>query len=80
MHWIALIIVVVPAALLALVYGLWIRSRRPPENIGNGIVVGLAKAFDNRSLALKIERLNAALETLKIVNQNVTESGPPAGH
>ena len=73
MHWTALIIVVVLAAVLGLVYGLWIRSRRPPENIGNGIVVGLAKAFDNRSLALRIERLSAALETLKVVNQSLAD-------
>src|SRR5262245_55826895 len=51
----------------------WIRNRYPADTNGNGITIGRAKAFDNRSLALRVERLSAGLETLKVVNQSVTE-------
>jgi hypothetical protein len=50
-----------------LVYG-------PKDTVGNGITIGQAKAFDNRSLQLRIERLSASLANLKVVNQNVTEN------
>src|SRR5919205_1862991 len=50
-----------------LVYG-------PRDTTGNGITIGDAKAFDNRSLTLRIERLSNQLATLKVVNQNITES------
>ena len=46
----------------------------PEDPTGNGITIGHAKAFDNRSLALRIERLSASLAALKVVNQNVTEN------
>src|SRR6202000_3374701 len=41
---------------------------------GNGIAIGLAKAFDSSSLTLRLQRLNAGLEALKVVNQNFTEN------
>lgn len=46
----------------------------PRDTTGNGIVVGDAKAFDNRSLTLRIERLSSHLATLKVVNQNITDN------
>jgi hypothetical protein len=36
--------------------------------------IGLAKAFDSSSLTLRLQRLNAGLEALKVVNQNITEN------
>ena len=62
------------AAVLALLYYVWRQGYIPQDSTGNGIVIGQAKAFDNRALSLRLERLNAALETLKVVNQNVTDS------
>ena len=75
LHWSALVIgaAIIGFLICLFIYVRWVRSRRPPETTGNGIIVGPAKAFDNRSLALKIERLNAALETLKVVNQNASD-------
>ena len=62
---------------LALVYALirWavLRAKPPFDTVGNGIVIGDPKAFDNRSLTLRIERLNAGLAALNVVSQNVTE-------
>jgi hypothetical protein len=49
---------------------------RPPDCTGNGITIGLPKVFDSRSLSLKIEQLNAGLEALRVVSQNVTENLP----
>lgn len=46
----------------------------PRDTTNNGITVGEAKAFDNRSLTLRIERLSNHLEALKVVNQNVTDN------
>lgn len=60
--------------ILALLYYLWREGYIPRDPTGNGIVVGRAKAFDNRALSLRLERLNAALEALKVVNQSVTDS------
>jgi hypothetical protein len=51
-----------------------IRKYGPKDITGNGITIGQAKAFDNRSLALRIERLSTSLEQLKVVNQSVTDS------
>ena len=70
------LIAVVVAALLAAVLYLWMLRHRPPDCTGNGITIGLPKVFDSRSLSLKIEQLNAGLETLRVVNQNVTENLP----
>jgi hypothetical protein len=73
-YWLVLAI----AALAGVVYvavQLWLNHKYGPKDItGNGITIGTPKAFDNRSLALRIERLSASLDQLKIVNQNVTEN------
>src|ERR1043165_6239127 len=46
----------------------------PRDTIGNGITVGLAKAFDNRSLSLRIERLSNSLAQMKVVDQKATDN------
>ena len=46
----------------------------PRDTVGNGITVGLAKAFDNRSLSLRIEQLSNNLAQLRVVDQKATES------
>src|SRR5262245_10140344 len=73
-HWLALLIVVIAIGTCALVQVWLVRKYGPKDTVGNGITIGHAKAFDNRSLALRIERLSASLEALKVVNQNVTEN------
>lgn len=73
-HWLALLIPAVVIVFLLAIEGWWLRKHGPKDTIGNGISIGLAKAFDNRSLALRIERLSDSLAKLKVVNQNVTEN------
>lgn len=62
--------------LYAVAHLLAVRRYGPKDTTGNGITIGRAKAFDNRSLQLRIERLSAGLAQLKIVNQNITENLP----
>lgn len=77
-HWIALLISAGVIVILLAVYAYFeiraFRRNGPKDATGNGITVGNAKAFDNRSLALRIERLSASLANLKVVNQNVAEN------
>ena len=51
-----------------------VKGSIPKDLVGNGITIGKPKAFDNRSLQLRIERLSAGLAALKVVNQNLTEN------
>jgi len=46
----------------------------PRDTVGNGITIGLAKAFDNRSLSLRIERLSNSLAQMKVVDQKATDN------
>jgi hypothetical protein len=75
-HWIALStgLLAIILAVATIPYVRWVRSKWPRDMTGNGITVGHAKAFDNRSLALRVARLSAGLETLKIVNQNFVDN------
>jgi len=78
-HWIVanwrdLLLVALMIGTSALLYALWARGGFPRDATSNGIAIGKAKAFDNRSLALRIERLSAGLETLKVLSQNVQEN------
>jgi len=72
-HWIALTVLVAVVIVLCVAEVRWVRDRRPADGVGNGITIGQPKAFDNRSLALRVERLSAGLETLKVINEGVTE-------
>jgi hypothetical protein len=73
-HWLFLSLVAGVIVLYALVELVAYHKYGPRDVVGNGITIGKAKAFDNRSLALRIERLSASLEQLKVVNQKVTEN------
>lgn len=78
-HWIAAdwrdqVLITLIAAVSALLYALWARGGFPRDTTSNGIAIGKAKAFDNRSLSLRIERLSAGLETLKVLTQNVQDN------
>src|ERR1019366_2054471 len=67
----------IPVAIVlvcALLYFLWIRGYFPADATGNGITIGQAKAFDNRSLTLRLERLNARLQSIEVVGQAFTEA------
>ena len=66
-----------PFVLAAVLLAIWIRHilvHVPADLTGNGIAIGQAKAFDSSSLTLRLQRLNAGLEALKVVNQNITEN------
>ncbi len=63
---------------LAALYGViqcWVWLVYGPKDItGNGLTIGQAKAFDHRSLQLRIERLGASLAGLNVVSQKITEN------
>jgi hypothetical protein len=65
-------------AVIAVVYAFvqyrLIETKGPMDAVGNGITIGKAKAFDNRTLALRIERLSASLAAMKVVNQRAAEN------
>ncbi len=77
-HWIAFVVSAGVILVLLAIYAYFeiraFRNDGPKDATGNGITVGKAKAFDNRTLDLRIERLSASLANLKVVNQNVTEN------
>lgn len=73
-HWLALEVIAIVILIYTVVQLRAMQQHGPQDITGNGITVGRAKAFDNRSLALRIERLSASLATLKVVNQNITEN------
>ena len=73
-HKLALVNLLGLAAVYALIQ-LWAWfAYGPKDTTGNGITIGPAKAFDNRSLALRIERLSSRLASLNVVNPNLTEN------
>jgi hypothetical protein len=77
-HWHILIGILIVLGLAAAAYIDWqfvqLGLYGPRDMVGNGITVGLAKAFDNRSLSLRIERLSNSLAQLKVVDQKATEN------
>ena len=77
-HWQILLALLLILAIAAVAYLNWQFSafdvHGPKDVTGNGITVGLAKAFDNRSLALRIERLSNSLAQMKVVDQKFTEN------
>jgi hypothetical protein len=46
----------------------------PHDNSSNGIAVGRAKQFDNRSLSLILEQLDASLQKLNFVSQSLAQN------
>ncbi len=46
----------------------------PHDFSANGVVVGRAKQFDNRSLTLILEQLDAALARLNVVSQSIAQN------
>ena len=77
-HWHIIVGMLIFLGLVAAAYIDWqfvqLGLYGPRDTVGNGITVGLAKAFDNRSLSLRIERLSNSLAQLKVVDQKATES------
>ena len=67
--WAALLIVGVVAGAYV---GIAARAG-PRDSSSNGIVVGRAKQFDNRSLSLILEELDASLRKLSVVSQSIAE-------
>src|SRR5271170_366946 len=66
--WVAVVV----AALVAGLYLLDAVRYGPRDRSANGIVVGRAKQFDNRSLNPILEELNASLEKLSVVTQSIS--------
>lgn len=64
----------VAAVALVIGYRYLVNTYGPNDRTGNGITVGEAKAFDNRSLTLMLEQLNASLQAFNVVSQNVVEN------
>jgi hypothetical protein len=67
-HWVSVAV----AAVLVLFEVIWVWRHRPEDLTGNGITIGQAKAFDNRALALRLERLTHDLEQIKVLDQGAT--------
>jgi hypothetical protein len=77
-HWHIIVGILILVGLVAAAYIDWqfvqLGLYGPRDTVGNGITVGPAKAFDNRSLSLRIERLSNSLAQLKVVDQKAVES------
>jgi hypothetical protein len=73
-HWLAFSLCAAVVIVLLALEIYWVKKQQPADMTSNGITIGQAKAFDNRSLALRLERLNAGLEAFKVINQNVTDN------
>jgi hypothetical protein len=77
-HWQMLLFILVVVALAVAAYVDWqfvvLERRGPRDTVGNGITIGLAKAFDNRSLSLRIERLSNSLAQMKVLDQKATDN------
>lgn len=77
-HWHILVGIMLVLLLAAAAYIDWqfwqVGLFGPRDTVGNGITIGLAKAFDNRSLALRIERLSNSLAQMKVVDQKATDN------
>jgi hypothetical protein len=73
-HWIQEVILLI---LLTCAYAVLqrraIKRAGPRDATGNGIAIGRAKAFDNRSLQLRIDRLSDSLKELKVISQKPQE-------
>ena len=65
--WVFFIIAAIVVGGYALIAG----RKGPRDSSSNGITIGRAKQFDNRSLSLILEELNASLENLSVLNQSI---------
>jgi hypothetical protein len=65
--WVSLISAAVVASAYAVIAG----RAGPRDSSSNGITIGRAKQFDNRSLSLVLEELNASLEKLSVLSQSI---------
>src|SRR5689334_7615711 len=72
--WQILLLVVLAALAVVLLYRFLVNTFGPIDRSGNGITVGDAKAFDNRSLTLMLGQLNASLQAFNVVSQNVVQN------
>ena len=77
-HWHILVGIALVLLLAAAAYIDWqfvqLGLFGPRDTVGNGITIGLAKAFDNRSLSLRIERLSNSLAQMKVVDQKASDN------
>ncbi len=73
-HPLLLVVLVAAVTLIVSRVVWWITIKMPRDRTGNGIAIGQAKVFDNRSLALRVERLSGELERLKVINQSITDN------
>jgi hypothetical protein len=62
------------AVTVVLLYRFLLNTFGPNDRTGNGITIGDAKAFDNRSLTLMLEQLDSSLRTFSVVSQNVAQN------
>jgi hypothetical protein len=62
------------AVIAVLLYRFLLNTFGPNDRTGNGITIGDAKVFDNRSLTLMLEQLDSSLRTFNVVNQNVAQN------
>jgi hypothetical protein len=73
-HRISVWIALVAATVVVYAYRLIATWFGPHDNSSNGIVVGRAKQFDNRSLSLILEQLDASLQKLNVVSQSLAQN------
>ncbi len=70
-HRIAVWTLLVAATITVYAYRLIATWFGPHDNSSNGIVVGRAKQFDNRSLSMILEEVEASLKKLNVVGQPI---------
>jgi hypothetical protein len=73
-HWPVLLGALAAILIVVALYRFIATHMGPQDFSGNGIVIGRAKVFDNRSLTLILEQLNDSLRTFTVLNQNFTRN------
>ena len=73
-HWLGLTFAALAALLLFAFYRDAATNFGPQDRSGNGIVLGRAKTFDNRSLALMLEQLDASLRAFNVISSSVVQT------
>jgi hypothetical protein len=73
-HWRELLIAGAATLALVKIYQ-WAATHFGPQDFtANGIAIGRAKAFDNRTLTLMLEQLDASLRAFNALSQNVAQN------